>query len=229
MLLSIQNQIPSLPASWKKKIEYDFSSVYSFLEKELSNDKTIYPPLHMVFRAFELTDFESVKVVILGQDPYHGEAQAEGLSFSVSKGIALPPSLKNIFKELKDDIGCNQPKDGSLVNWAKQGVLLLNTILTVRKDIPKSHHNIGWEKFTDKVISSLNDRNDPLVFILWGTSAIQKTRMIDGKHHLILTAPHPSPLSSYRGFLGCRHFSLTNQFLLKVGKKPIDWDLSDVE
>jgi len=182
----------------------------------------IYPPLKLMFSALDETPLDRVKVVIVGQDPYHGPGQAHGLSFSVPKGIPIPPSLQNIFKEIGDDLGLPIPHHGCLIDWARQGVLLLNATLTVRAGEPKSHYGKGWEIFTDRVIELLCDRKDPLVFLLWGKSALDKCRHIP-PHHLVLTAPHPSPLSAYSGFFGCRHFSKANAFLSKVGKGPIDW------
>ena len=177
------------------------------------------------FTAFDLTPFKEVKVVIIGQDPYHGEGQAHGLSFSVPKGLKLPPSLKNILKELESDLGCANPTSGNLEAWAKQGVLLLNTVLTVRKSEAGSHQKKGWETFTDAVVAHLNEECEGLVFLLWGSPAQKKGKSIDRERHLVLQAPHPSPLSSYRGFFGCRHFSQTNEYLIQHNKKPIDWCL----
>ena len=181
-----------------------------------------------IFKAFIETSYEDVKVVILGQDPYHGENEAEGLSFSVKIGIAKPPSLINIFTELKNDLGCNIPNHGSLVSWAKQGVLLLNSTLTVVKDTPKSHSNKGWEIFTDEVIKIINKKNKPVVFILWGSDARNKKQLITNPIHYIIESPHPSPLSAYRGFFGSKPFSKTNNFLIKNGINPIDWQIKDI-
>lgn len=186
---------------------------------------TIFPRGNEIFNAFNSTPFGKVKAVILGQDPYHGPAQAHGLSFSVREGVALPPSLQNIFKELVDDIGCEYPKSGDLTHWAYEGVLLLNTLLTVRCGEPFSHKERGWERFTDQVIRTLSERRDHLVFILWGAAAGKKSALIDGSKHLILKAPHPSPLSSYRGFFGSKPFSKTNAYLTAEGIAPIDWRL----
>ncbi|WP_366474952.1 uracil-DNA glycosylase [Sulfuricurvum sp.] len=186
---------------------------------------TIFPRGSHIFNAFNSTPFGSVKAVILGQDPYHGIGQAHGLSFSVQHGVALPPSLQNIFKELVDDIGCEYPKSGDLSNWAAQGVLLLNTLLTVRAGEPFSHKGRGWERFTDQVIKTLSDQREHIVFILWGAPAWKKTPLIDERKHLILKAPHPSPLSSYRGFFGSKPFSRTNDYLQCYGKAPIEWSL----
>lgn len=196
----------------------------TFLLEEKKN-YTIFPQGSHIFNAFNSTPFENVKVVILGQDPYHGVGQAHGLSFSVQHGIALPPSLQNIFKELVSDIGCPYPKSGDLSHWAHEGVLLLNTLLTVRSGEPFSHKERGWEKFTDQVIRTLSDRREHIVFILWGTPAGKKAALIDSSKHLILRAPHPSPLSSYRGFFGSKPFTQTNDYLKSVQIAPIEWCL----
>ncbi|MCK8831979.1 uracil-DNA glycosylase [Haemophilus influenzae] len=189
-----------------------------------ASGKTIYPPQEDVFNAFKYTAFEDVKVVILGQDPYHGANQAHGLAFSVKPEVAIPPSLLNIYKELTQDIsGFQMPSNGYLVKWAEQGVLLLNTVLTVERGMAHSHANLGWERFTDKVIAVLNEHREKLVFLLWGSHAQKKGQIIDRTRHLVLTAPHPSPLSAHRGFFGCRHFSKTNSYLESNGMKPIDW------
>ena len=221
---------PKIEESWKMVLKEEFQKPYfetlkTFLveEKKLH---TIYPSGQNIFAAFEHTPFESVEVVILGQDPYHGVGQAHGLSFSVQDGVPHPPSLQNIFKELKDDLGCNIPKSGNLTAWAKQGVFLLNTVLTVRASEANSHRNQGWENFTDAVIKTLSTQKEHLVFILWGSPAGAKASLIDGKKHLILRAPHPSPLSSYRGFFGSKPFSKSNDYLVAKGKKPIDWCLA---
>lgn len=191
-----------------------------------ANGKTIYPPQKEIFNAFKYTAFEDVKVVILGQDPYHGANQAHGLAFSVKPEVAIPPSLLNIYKELTQDIsGFQMPSNGYLVKWAEQGVLLLNTVLTVERGMAHSHANLGWERFTDKVIAVLNEHREKLVFLLWGSHAQKKGQMIDRTRHLVLTAPHPSPLSAHRGFFGCRHFSKTNSYLESNGMKPIDWQI----
>jgi len=186
---------------------------------------TIFPQGSNIFNAFNSTPFEKVKVVILGQDPYHGPGQAHGLSFSVQHGIALPPSLQNIFKELVSDVGCEYPKSGDLSHWAHEGVLLLNTLLTVRSGEPFSHKEQGWERFTDQVIRTLSEHREHIVFILWGAPAGKKASLIDAKKHLILKAPHPSPLSSYRGFFGSKPFSRTNDYLKSQGIAPIEWCL----
>ena len=183
----------------------------------------VYPDMYAIFNALHYTSYADTKVVILGQDPYHGPGQAHGLSFSVLPGVEPPPSLKNIFQELHDDLGCTIPNNGCLKPWADQGVLLLNTVLTVREHQAFSHHNQGWEQFTDAVIEKLNERERPIVFMLWGSNARAKKSLIDPLRHLILEAPHPSPLSAYRGFFGCRHFSKANQYLIANGMQPIVW------
>ena len=186
---------------------------------------TIFPDKRDIFNAFHLTPYHDIKVVLIGQDPYHAPGQAHGLSFSVKPGVPLPPSLQNIYKELFDDVGVDNGKNGYLVPWAEQGVLLLNTVLTVRSGEAHSHKNMGWETFTDQVIRAINRREDPVVFWLWGKPAQDKEKLITGKHHLILKAPHPSPLSVYRGFYGSKPFSQTNAFLLSKNKAPINWAL----
>ncbi|MCV2502774.1 MAG: uracil-DNA glycosylase [Neisseriaceae bacterium] len=184
----------------------------------------IYPEKKDVFNAFRLTEFANLKVVILGQDPYHGAGQAHGLAFSVQPSVVVPPSLQNIYKELQTDIpGFQIPEHGCLTSWAKQGVFLLNTVLTVRAGSPQSHQHLGWKIFTDEVIKAINQNKEHVVFLLWGASAQKKSALLDSNRHLILTAPHPSPLSAYRGFFGCQHFSKTNQFLIEHGLEPIDW------
>ncbi len=188
----------------------------------------VFPPSSEVLSAFELTPLDQVKVVIIGQDPYHGDGQAHGLCFSVKPGIDIPPSLKNIYQELHDDLGCYIPNNGYLVKWAKQGVLMLNTVLTVRAHMANSHRGIGWEQYTDAAIRILNQQDRPIVFILWGSPAQQKAKMLDNPKHLILKAPHPSPLSAYRGFFGSKPFSQTNAFLEKNGLTPIDWQIENL-
>lgn len=205
------------------KKEY-FQKLQRFVVEEYKT-KTIYPKMSEIFNAFLYTSYQNVKVVILGQDPYHGENQAEGLSFSVKQGIAKPPSLINIFSELKDDLGCDIPEHGSLVSWAKQGVLLLNSTLTVVKDNARSHYNHGWETFTDTVIKKINEKNEPVVFILWGSDARSKKVFITNPKHYVIESAHPSPLSAYRGFFGSKPFSKTNNFLIKNNIKPIDWQI----
>ncbi len=216
---------------WDKVLESEFKKDYfynllRFVQGEYAR-KTIYPAKKEVFRAFRYTPYKDVKVVILGQDPYHGEGQAEGLSFSVPKGIRKPPSLVNIFKELESDLGIPMPNTGSLVPWATQGVLLLNTVLTVIKDQAASHKDIGWETFTDEVIKKINEKEEPVVFILWGSYARSKKKYITNKKHLIVESAHPSPLSAYNGFFGSKPFSKTNDFLIKNNLKPIDWQIKD--
>ena len=188
----------------------------------------IYPPSEDLFSAFEATPLEKVKVVILGQDPYHEPGQAHGMCFSVRPGVEIPPSLQNIYQELHDDLGCDIPDNGYLMKWAGQGVFLLNTVLTVRAHQAGSHRGIGWEEFTDAAIRALNAEDRPIVFLLWGRPAQQKMPLLDNPKHLILTAPHPSPLSAYRGFFGCRHFSRANAFLAANGLEPIDWQIEDL-
>lgn len=203
-----------------------YKQLYYFIRDEYSR-AIVYPPADDIFNAFHLTTLSKVKVVILGQDPYHGERQAHGLCFSVNKGIELPPSLINIYQELHDDLGCYIPRHGYLVKWAQQGVLLLNTVLTVRAHQPNSHQGKGWEQFTDAVIQAVNQQDRPVVFLLWGRPAQTKIPMLTNPKHLILKAPHPSPLSAYRGFFGCRHFSQANEFLQKNGIDPVDWQIED--
>ena len=201
-----------------------FDSLLSFLNSRV--DCEIFPPQGTWFKAFEYSSFSSTRVVILGQDPYHGEGQAEGLSFSVPKGMSIPPSLRNIYKELdQDDVDFTNPGHGHLENWAKQGVLLLNSVLTVEKNSPASHSNQGWEAFTDYVIKLLNEKKSNLVFLLWGAYANKKSELIDTKKHLILSAAHPSPFSAHKGFFGCKHFSKTNNYLKSSNQELIDWSL----
>jgi len=203
-----------------------FKNLIKMIEKEY-REKTIYPKKTEIFKAFRNTSYQDTKVVILGQDPYHGENQAEGLSFSVKKGIAKPPSLQNIFKELNDDLGCKIPRNGSLVAWAKEGVLLLNTVLTVVANHPASHKDLGWEKFTDKVIEKLNEKGTPIVFILWGSFARNKKSLITNPIHYIIESAHPSPFSAYHGFFGSKPFSKTNQFLESKGIPPVHWEIEE--
>ena len=212
---------------WDHLLAEEFQKEYyrklrEFLVEEYRT-KVIYPSMYDIFKALILTDYEDVKVVILGQDPYHGPGQAHGLCFSVPEGISLPPSLQNIYKEIEDDLQIKMNPSGDLTCWAKEGVLLLNTVLTVRANQANSHHGKGWELFTDKIIELLNAREKPIVFILWGNNAKAKIEKIDNPHHLVLTAPHPSPLSAYYGFFGCRHFSKTNNFLKSMNIPPINW------
>jgi uracil-DNA glycosylase len=221
---------PQIEKSWKAMMAEEFQKPYfstlkSFLLEEKNKGKIIFPPGQQIFNAFNHTPFEKVKVVIVGQDPYHGVGQANGLCFSVSPGINSPPSLVNIFKELNDDLGIAIPNHGNLEKWADNGVLLLNASLTVRANEPNSHSGKGWENFTDAVISKLSDQRDGLVFLLWGKYAHAKDILIDKTKHHILKAPHPSPFSANSGFFGCKHFSKTNKILIQQGKEPIDWKL----
>ena len=202
----------------------NYKKIREFLKQEYSHH-VVYPDMYDIFNCFKYTPLENVKAVILGQDPYHNEGQAHGLCFSVQEGTEPPPSLVNIFKELKDDVGCTIPKSGDLTKWAKEGVLLLNTALTVRAHRANSHKDCGWTWFTDSVIKILSDRRDNLVFILWGANARSKKPLIDRSRHLVLECAHPSPLSAFNGFFGCRHFSKTNEYLAAHGKTPIDWQL----
>lgn len=212
----------------EKEFEKDyFKNIIDKVEREYATHK-IYPAENKIFSAFKLTSFNDVKVVIIGQDPYHGEGQAHGLCFSVMPGVQTPPSLVNIFKEIADDIGGYVPDNGYLVPWAKQGVLLLNTVLTVREGQPNSHRSLGWEEFTDAVIKSLNEKENRIVFLLWGNNAKQKASLIDQNKHSVLTASHPSPLSAYNGFFGCKHFSKTNEILKASGQKSIDWQIENI-
>ena len=217
---------------WLQPLQKEFKKpyyrkLYDTVKREYSTYQ-VFPPADDIFNAFHLTPLSEVKVVILGQDPYHNVNQAHGLCFSVQPTVEIPPSLENIYKELHDDLGCKIPNNGYLVKWAKQGVLLLNTVLTVRAHQANSHQNIGWEQFTDAVLEILDQQDRPMVFLLWGKPAQRKKAMLHNPNHLILEAPHPSPLSAYRGFFGCRHFSKTNQFLEEHGLTPIDWQIEDV-
>lgn len=219
---------PRLEASWLEVLRDEFNKDYflqlkQFLVEEKSRYR-VFPQGSRIFAAFDTTAFRQVKVVILGQDPYHGEGQAHGLCFSVPAGIKPPPSLVNIFQELKNDLGIPIPSHGNLESWARQGVLLLNATLTVRENQAGSHQHKGWEQFTDTVIRALAEKREHLVFLLWGNYAQAKSAMIDPTRHMVLKAAHPSPLSVYRGFSGCRHFSLTNQYLESTGQSPIDWN-----
>ena len=203
-----------------------YTDLYKFVKSEYSNYE-VYPKAEDIFNAFHFTPLEKVKVVIIGQDPYHNEGQAHGLCFSVKPEVTIPPSLVNIYKELQDDIGCTIPNNGYLEKWAKQGVLMLNTVLTVRAHQANSHQGKGWEKFTNAVIRAVNDQDRPIVFILWGKPAQLKKNMLNNPNHLVLEAPHPSPLSSYRGFFGSKPFSKTNNFLKKNGLEIIDWQIEN--
>lgn len=217
---------------WLEPLKPEFSKQYyrDLYQKVVEEYKThlIFPPSDDIFNAFALTPLKEVKVVIIGQDPYHNVRQAHGLCFSVRPDVEIPPSLVNIYKELHDDLGCYVPNNGYLVKWAKQGVLLLNTVLTVRAHQANSHRGMGWEQFTDAAIRILNEEDRPIVFILWGSPAQTKKKMLNNPRHLILEAPHPSPLSAYRGFFGSRPFSKTNTFLEENGLKPIDWQIENV-
>lgn len=204
-----------------------YKELYQFVKGEYER-YVIYPPADDIFNAFHFTPLNQVKVVILGQDPYHNAGQAHGLCFSVKPDVDVPPSLVNIYTELQEDIGCNIPNNGYLEKWAKQGVLMLNTVLTVRAHQANSHQGKGWELFTDAVIEAVNAQDQPIVFLLWGRPAQMKKKMLTNPKHLILEAPHPSPLSAYRGFFGCRHFSKTNAFLAQNGIEPIDWQIDDI-
>lgn len=222
----------ALQNDWDALLEGEFKKEYylklrNFLKNEYST-KLIYPNAHNIFEALKLTPFHQVKVVILGQDPYHGPNQAHGLAFSVMPGTAIPPSLLNIYKELQSELGYYIPNNGYLEKWAKQGVLLLNTSLTVRAGEANSHSRIGWEIFTDHIIDLLNQREEPVIFLLWGKNAKSKTHIIDSSKHYVLTAPHPSPLSASRGFFGCGHFKKANEILHKQRQKEIDWQIENI-
>lgn len=218
---------------WLGEIQEEFSKpyykeLYQFIRKEYGNCQ-VYPPAEDIFNAFHFTPLSQVKVLLLGQDPYHNERQAHGLSFSVlPQQKELPPSLQNIYQELRDDLGCAIPNHGHLKQWADQGVLLLNTVLTVRAHQANSHQGKGWERFTDAIIQAVNRQDRPIVYFLWGRPAQKKMPMLTNPKHLILQAPHPSPLSAYRGFFGCRHFSQANEFLVRNGETPIDWQIETV-
>lgn len=223
---AIQNDwLEPLAPEFKKPY---YKNLYTKIREEYTTHE-IFPPSEEIFTAFELTPLSKVKVVILGQDPYHGNGQAHGLCFSVKPDVETPPSLVNIYKELNSDLGCYIPDNGYLTKWAEQGVLLLNTVLTVRAHQANSHRGIGWEEFTDAAIRILNEQDRPIVYLLWGRPAQMKKSMLNNPKHLILEAPHPSPLSAYRGFFGCQHFSKTNEFLGKNGLEPIDWQIENVE
>ncbi|MCD8230722.1 MAG: uracil-DNA glycosylase [Clostridiales bacterium] len=223
--------MPPITNDWAKPLSAEFRKPYyrELYNKVLDEYRTrkIFPAADDIFNAFHLTPLSEVKVVILGQDPYHNDGQAHGLCFSVKPDVEIPPSLVNIYQELHDDLGCKIPNNGYLVKWAEQGVLLLNTVLTVRAHQANSHRGIGWEQFTDAVIEAVDREDRPIVFMLWGRPAQMKKSMLHNPKHLILEAPHPSPLSAYRGFFGCRHFSKANQFLESNGIAPIDWQIED--
>ena len=219
-----------LEPSWKARVGHYFErpemlALSDFLRAELKGGKVIYPPARLIFAALDATPFEQVKVVILGQDPYHGPGQAHGLCFSVMPGVAIPPSLQNIFAEIERDLAIPRPDHGCLMPWARQGVLLLNSVLTVERGLAGSHQGKGWEGFTDAVVDALNRERDGLAFLLWGSYAQNKGKLIDSRRHLVLKAPHPSPLSAHRGFLGCGHFSKINNWLQQKGESRIDWRL----
>lgn len=216
--------------TWKEVLKNEFSKPYfleivGFLRSEKMAGKVIYPPGPMIFNAFDRTPFDKVKVVLIGQDPYHGKGQAHGLCFSVQNGVPPPPSLVNMFKEMHTDLGLEIPATGNLTKWADQGLLLLNASLTVRANEPMSHAKIGWAQFTDTVIRKVSEQKENVVFLLWGKFAQEKQSLIDETKHLVLKAAHPSPLSAYNGFFGCRHFSKTNEYLIKNGIGPLDWSL----
>lgn len=217
---------------WEKALSKEFKKpyylkLYNTVRSEYSKT-TVYPPSEEIFTAFNLTDINDVKVLILGQDPYHEPGQAHGLSFSVKPGVAIPPSLLNIYKELEDELSLYIPNNGYLEKWAKQGVLMLNTVLTVRAHNANSHKGIGWEEFTDAAIMALNELDKPIVYMLWGSNARSKAKMLNNKKQLVLEAPHPSPLSSYRGFFGCNHFIKCNEFLKANGLSEIDWQIENI-
>ena len=216
--------LPVLEPEFKK--EY-YKQLFYFVKKEYET-RQIFPPAEDIFNAFHVTPFHKVKVLLLGQDPYHNIGQAHGMSFSVLPGQEIPPSLQNIYKELETDCNCYIPNNGYLKKWADQGVLLLNTVLTVRAHQANSHRQKGWEEFTDAVIRTVNEIDRPVVHLLWGRPAGEKAKILNNQKHLVLTAPHPSPLSAYRGFFGCKHFSKANEFLIKNGLEPIDWQINDI-
>lgn len=224
--MSIRKYVPErwLDAIFPKNAPSTFDSLFDYIDNEFSTKK-VYPPKEETFKALEFCAPEEIKVVIVGQDPYHGPNQAHGLAFSVPNGITIPPSLKNIIKEMGHDIGCGTPSSGNLESWAKQGVLLLNSSLTVVESKPGSHAKSGWQDLTDTLIQYISAQQKNVVFILWGSHAISKSGLIEDHKHLVLTAPHPSPLSAYKGFFGCAHFSKTNAYLVDSGKSPIDWCL----
>jgi uracil-DNA glycosylase len=217
-----------LEPGWKARLEDEFGRPYMIALRQYLLDRkragaVIYPPGPLIFNALDSTPFDAVRVVVLGQDPYHGPGQAHGLCFSVPDGATPPPSLLNIFREIQDDLGCQPPPGGNLQAWADQGVLLLNAVLTVERGQAGAHQSKGWECFTDRIVRELNDHRDGLVFLLWGSYALKKGAVIDRERHLVLTAPHPSPLSAHRGFFGCRHFSKSNAWLEQHGREPIRW------
>lgn len=222
----------NLGNDWDELLKEEFEKDYylnlrKFLIEEYKT-RQIFPNMHNIYEALKHTSYKDTKVLILGQDPYHGDNQAHGLAFSVQPQVKTPPSLLNMYKELKDDLGCFIPNNGYLMPWADQGVLLLNTALTVRAHEANSHKNKGWEIFTDRVISILSEREDPVIFVLWGSNARKKVELIDTNKHYILEAPHPSPLSASKGFFGCKHFSKINEILKKLGKEPINWQIENI-
>jgi len=229
--MSAQSRVEvQIEESWKQILDDEFqqpyfSAIKQFLVQEREKGATVYPPGPLIFNAFNLTPFDELKVVILGQDPYHGKGQAHGLCFSVPDGVQQPPSLQNIFKELNKDLGIPISKSGNLTKWAQQGVMLLNALLTVRANQPASHHNIGWETFTDTVIRKISDEKEGVVFLLWGKFAQEKQPLINLNKHYVLKAAHPSPYSASNGFFGCKHFSRTNELLIQQGKTPIEWQV----
>lgn len=204
-----------------------YKKLHEFVYKAYE-EHTIFPDKKNIFAALKYTPYENVKVVILGQDPYHGLGEAHGMAFSVCPGIKIPPSLQNIYKELHEELGCYIPNNGYLMKWARQGVLLLNSVLTVQKDLPASHRGIGWEAFTDKIIEEVNKKDEPVVFMLWGNFAKSKASLITNPKHLVLTCAHPSPFSARYGFFGCNHFKKANEFLKENGKQPIDWQIENI-
>lgn len=222
----------ALPKGWESVLSEEFKKpYYSSLYKKIKTEyesTVVYPPSNEIFTAFNLTDIDKVKVLILGQDPYHEPGQAHGLSFSVKPGIQIPPSLLNIYKELHDELGLYIPNNGYLTKWADQGVLMLNTVLTVRAHNANSHKGLGWEEFTDAAIKALNELDKPVVYMLWGSPAQRKAQMLNNKKQLVLKAPHPSPLSSYRGFFGCNHFIKCNEYLKANGLSEIDWQIENI-
>ncbi len=224
--------MPAISNDWADALRPEYAKPYykklfDFMGAEYATKK-IFPPSEDIFNAFHLTPLSKVKCVIIGQDPYHGDGQAHGLSFSVKPGTEIPPSLMNIYKELQSDLGCYIPNNGYLVKWASQGVLMLNAVLTVRAHMANSHAGMGWEEFTDAAIRVVNQKDTPVCFLLWGSYAGKKAAMLDNPNHLVLKAPHPSPLSAYRGFFGCRHFSRANAFLTSHGLSPIDWQIENL-
>ena len=225
--------MPPITNDWAEPLQKEYKKeyyrkLYDIVNEEYRSGRTIYPAADDIFNAFHLTPLHVVKCVIIGQDPYHNVNQAHGLCFSVKPEVEIPPSLVNIYKELHDDLGCYVPNNGYLVKWAKQGVLMLNSVLTVRAHQANSHQGIGWEQFTDAVMDILNEQDRPIVFLLWGRPAQNKAVRLNNPNHLILKAPHPSPLSAYRGFCGCKHFSKANAFLEEHGLEPIDWQIENV-